>query len=143
MQDLAKAERGYHHGSLRKAILAHAQAAYAEGRVWSMACAARDLGVTSGAPYRHFAKAAHVPLEVARLGRQRLADLVSGLASPLQVARATLEFAAGDGRAAFRLGIEPIGLEGTTHLLVYAMARRVAEGEPLEAAWEAIQPAVR
>ncbi|MEV4702966.1 helix-turn-helix domain-containing protein [Actinoplanes sp. NPDC049316] len=56
------AERGYHHGSLRAALVRASFDLLAECGLhgFSVAAVARRLGVSSAAPYRHFADRAHL-----------------------------------------------------------------------------------
>ncbi|WP_199509791.1 TetR/AcrR family transcriptional regulator [Nucisporomicrobium flavum] len=56
------AQRGYHHGSLRAALVRASFELLAEGglRGFSVAAVARRLGVSSAAPYRHFPDRAHL-----------------------------------------------------------------------------------
>lgn len=57
-RDTARARRGrYHHGGLREALIAASMRLIEETRLeaFSVAHAARAAGVSSGAPYRHFA----------------------------------------------------------------------------------------
>ncbi|GGQ49476.1 TetR/AcrR family transcriptional regulator [Couchioplanes azureus] len=56
------AERGYHHGDLRAALIQASFELLAEGGLqrFSVAAVARRLGVSSAAPYRHFPDRAHL-----------------------------------------------------------------------------------
>lgn len=53
----ARPRTSYHHGSLREGLISAAYKLVSEGGAdsFSMADAARQLGVSSAAPYRHFA----------------------------------------------------------------------------------------
>jgi AcrR family transcriptional regulator len=51
----ATAERRYHHGNLRAALLDAAEAALARGEALSLRELAREIGVSHAAPRRHFA----------------------------------------------------------------------------------------
>ncbi len=45
----------YHHGNLRRALVVAARRYVAQGRLdWSLRDIAKDVGVSSAAPYRHF-----------------------------------------------------------------------------------------
>jgi AcrR family transcriptional regulator len=56
MEASMPAERGYHHGDLRTALIGASFDLLAEGGLqrFSVAAVARRLGVSSAAPYRHF-----------------------------------------------------------------------------------------
>ena len=62
--------RGYHHGSLRDALVEAARLLVAERGAagFTLAEAAKRVGVTSAAPYRHFTDRADLMDEVARRG---------------------------------------------------------------------------
>jgi AcrR family transcriptional regulator len=62
--------RGYHHGDLRAALIAAAQAAVEAGgpEAVSLRDLAQSLGVSTAAPYRHFADRRTLLSEVAALG---------------------------------------------------------------------------
>jgi AcrR family transcriptional regulator len=64
----------YHHGDLRAALIEAATRLIREGRVetFTVAEAARAAGVSSGAPYRHFADRDALLDEVAAAGFERL-----------------------------------------------------------------------
>jgi AcrR family transcriptional regulator len=64
------AKRGYHHGSLKNALLDAARALLAERGPagFSLAEAAKLVGVTAAAPYRHFADRKALVGELARRG---------------------------------------------------------------------------
>lgn len=63
-------------GDLRNALVAYAQAETRQGRieVMSLRAAARDLGVSSGAVYRHFQDKDALLIEVAHLGFMQLRE---------------------------------------------------------------------
>lgn len=68
----------YHHGDLKRALVDSALQIIAERGMdgLSVAEAARRAGVSPGAPYRHFASAAHLLAAAAtRVGRELAADL--------------------------------------------------------------------
>ena len=66
----------YHHGDLRTALLAEATAMIAGGGAASVTMRAigRRLGVSRGAPYRHFANKTALLVAVAAAGFDRLKD---------------------------------------------------------------------
>lgn len=68
--------RGYHHGALKEALIDAAQALIAENgpEGFSMADACRAAGVSTAAPYRHFADRSALVEAVALQGFQKLAD---------------------------------------------------------------------
>jgi AcrR family transcriptional regulator len=72
----------YHHGDLRPALVDAAIAVIAERGVrdFSMAEASRRLGVTTAAPYRHFADRAELLAAVAARGLTVFAAMLSGAA---------------------------------------------------------------
>jgi AcrR family transcriptional regulator len=67
-------ERGYHHGDLRASLIAKAlEVVETDGyEVVSLRALAEQLGVTRGAPYRHFPERNQLLAEVAVIGFQRL-----------------------------------------------------------------------
>lgn len=71
------AKSGYHHGDLRATLLAAAMSMLEAGEPISMRAIAREAGVTSAAPYRHFRD--RDTLESA-LAAQGLRDLKAALA---------------------------------------------------------------
>jgi AcrR family transcriptional regulator len=77
----AKGDR-YHHGDLRPALVDAAIAVIAERGVrdFSMAEASRRLGVTTAAPYRHFADRDELLAAVAARGLAVFAAMLSGAA---------------------------------------------------------------
>ena len=85
----------YHHGDLRAALLAAAKTLVAahgpDG--FTMAQAARQAGVSSGAPYRHFADRAALMRALADEGRAaleaRLGQAVASVADPREAFRQT------------------------------------------------------
>jgi AcrR family transcriptional regulator len=72
----------YHHGDLRAALVDAAVAVIAERGVrdFSMAEASRRLGVTTAAPYRHFADRDELLAAVATRGLEVWAAMLSGAA---------------------------------------------------------------
>jgi AcrR family transcriptional regulator len=96
--------RGYHHGNLREALVQAAVALIARHGPagFTVAEAARQAGVSAGAPYRHFRDSEALLAEVARQGFERFAAALErawdeGRPEPLaafeRVGRAYLEFA--------------------------------------------------
>ena len=83
----------YHHGDLRAALLDAARRLVARHGPdgFTMARAAREAGVSSGAPYRHFADRAALMTALARQGedelRRRMALATSSIADPLEAFR--------------------------------------------------------
>ena len=78
--DSERAERrGYHHGNLREALVEAARALIATRGAagFTIAEAARQAGVSPGAPYRHFRDADALLDEVAIRGFDRLAGTLS------------------------------------------------------------------
>ena len=77
----AKGER-YHHGDLRSALVDAAIAVIAERGVrgFSLAEASRRLGVTTAAPYRHFADRDDLLAAVAARALSVFADILGGAA---------------------------------------------------------------
>jgi len=99
--------RSYHHGNLREALVAAALDLIDEKgpNGFTFAEAARAVGVTRAAPYRHFPDRDALMAEVARRGFERFADALErawndGEPSPLSsfeaVAHAYLRFARDD-----------------------------------------------
>ncbi len=70
----AMAKDGYHHGDLRSALVQAASAAVESGGpdAVSLRDLAKTLGVSTAAPYRHFADRRALLSEVAALGFERL-----------------------------------------------------------------------
>ena len=74
---------GYHHGDLRAALLAAAMEMLEAGEPFSMRAIAREAGVTTAAPYRHFKDRDALESALAVDGfRALLADLSDGRAMP-------------------------------------------------------------
>jgi AcrR family transcriptional regulator len=67
-------ERAYHHGDLRAALIARAlEVVETQGHeAVSLRALAEELGVSRGAPYRHFPERDHLLAEVASVGFERL-----------------------------------------------------------------------
>jgi len=106
-EDSDHPRRPYHHGNLREALVAAALDLIDEKgpNGFTFAEAARAVGVTPAAPYRHFPDRDALMTEVARRGFERFADALErawngGEPSPLSafeaVARAYLRFARED-----------------------------------------------
>ena len=75
------AERSYHHGNLRAALLTAAAQALEAGEELSMRAVARRAGVSPAAPYRHFADREALDSALAVEGFDRLrAELDAALA---------------------------------------------------------------
>src|SRR4051812_33694731 len=98
------ARRGYHHGDLKEALIRVALDLIAEKgpRASTFAEAARILGVSPAAPYRHFRDRDALMADVARRGFERFAAALShawdkGRSDPLRaferLGRAYLDFA--------------------------------------------------
>lgn len=83
----------YHHGDLRAALLAAARRLVAEHGPdgFTMARAAREAGVSSGAPYRHFPDRAALMTALAQQGdeelRRRMAAATAHIEDPLEAFR--------------------------------------------------------
>jgi len=90
---MPKAQRAYHHGSLREAMIAAAVEIVEEDGAEAVTIreAARRAGVSSGAPFRHFASKRALMTAVAEAGMARLRDSVAQrlkrCASPHPLAR--------------------------------------------------------
>jgi len=126
-------KRGYHHGNLRQALVEATLDLIAEKgpQGFTMAEAAKLVGVSAAAPYRHFAGREELIAEVARQGYELFADLLEyayddGRPSHLQAfeaaGRAYLAFARkhpGHYIAMFESGVAP----GATPELAKASAR--------------------
>ena len=76
----ARDRRGYHHGSLKDALLDAARALLSErgGGGFTLAEAAKRVGVTAAAPYRHFADRGALMAELARRGFEMFAQRMAG-----------------------------------------------------------------
>jgi AcrR family transcriptional regulator len=77
--DRAGKGRGYHHGGLRQALLAAARALISERGPsgFTLAEAAKRVGVTGAAPYRHFADRNALIAELAQQGFQHFNEELS------------------------------------------------------------------
>ena len=106
-KDHQRAERGYHHGNLREALIEAALRLIAEKGPggFTFADAARAAGVSPAAPYRHFRDRDALLADVARAGFERfeaalLAAWNDGRPDAMtafhQVGRAYLAFARGE-----------------------------------------------
>ncbi|GLY05318.1 MULTISPECIES: TetR/AcrR family transcriptional regulator [Actinoplanes] len=71
---------GYHHGDLRSALIAASFELLAESGLqrFSVAAAARRLGVSSAAPYRHFPDRAHLLGAVSAVAARELNAAITG-----------------------------------------------------------------
>lgn len=80
-------------GDLRDALIAYAQAQTVEGHIETMSlrAAARDLGVSSGAVYRHFEDKDALLVAVVHLGMNSLKERFQKLRPEGQVARSVAE----------------------------------------------------
>ncbi|GAA3664481.1 TetR/AcrR family transcriptional regulator [Microbacterium marinilacus] len=83
-------ERGYHHGDLRNALLAATTELVRErgARGFSVSEAARRVGVSSSAPYRHFADRDAMLAAAALTGFRQLEDRFANLPIPPTLADA-------------------------------------------------------
>jgi AcrR family transcriptional regulator len=74
------ARRGYHHGRLKDALIEAARSLIAEHGAsgFTLAEAAKRVGVTGAAPYRHFADRNELIGELARRGFELFGDNLSG-----------------------------------------------------------------
>lgn len=106
------ARNTYHHGDLRDELLRTGLRLAEEGGPSAVAVreAARDVGVSVAALYRHFASAEQWRADVSRLARQRLAESMmermvaaSGSRSPAVRARRRFR-ACGEGYVQFAVG---------------------------------------
>jgi AcrR family transcriptional regulator len=72
--------RGYHHGGLKDALVEAARALMAEHGPagFTLAEAAKRVGVTNAAPYRHFADRSDLMSELARRGFDLFAERLTG-----------------------------------------------------------------
>ncbi|HCH64566.1 MAG: TetR family transcriptional regulator [Deltaproteobacteria bacterium] len=83
----------YHHGDLRSALLSAARRLVADHGPdgFTMARAAREAGVSSGAPYRHFPDRSALMAALAQQGdeelRRRMAVATEDIADPLEAFR--------------------------------------------------------
>ncbi len=99
--------RGYHHGGLKDALVEAARALMAEHGPagFTLAEAAKRVGVTTAAPYRHFADRSDLMGELARRGFDLFAERLAGAwddgrpdarAAFRRMGRAYLSFAAAE-----------------------------------------------
>lgn len=88
-------KKRYHHGDLRTALLDSARRLVAQHGPdgFTMAHAAREAGVSSGAPYKHFADRAALMRALAEQGQRaldaRVASAMEGIDDPLEQFRQT------------------------------------------------------
>lgn len=135
------AKDGYHHGDLRSALVQAADAAVEAGgpEAVSLRELAKALGVSTAAPYRHFADRRALLSEVAALGFERLnRDYEAAAANP--DARAALRDTA---RVYLGLAFDRPGLFRLmfdSDLLGPGAPTRLTE--PAGAAWTALHAAV-
>lgn len=82
MKEKKSAARGYHHGDLRDALLAAADALLAERGLegFTLRETARRAGVSPAAPSHHFGDSAGLLTEIAALGYQELARRLTAAA---------------------------------------------------------------
>jgi AcrR family transcriptional regulator len=74
---------GYHHGDLRAALLSAAMRMLEAGEPFSLRAVAREAGVSTAAPYRHFADRDALESALAAQGLRALkADLTEGREPP-------------------------------------------------------------
>ncbi len=124
----------YHHGNLRQALLEAARVLIIEAGVEALTLreVARRAGVTTGAPYHHFADKATL---VAALARQSLDELD-------RIAGAALE-GIGEPREQLRaLGLVYV-LYAVDHPAEFRLMFRPDKGEPFESAEPEAEPVFR
>lgn len=81
------AKSGYHHGDLRVALVTAALEMLEAGEPFSLRALARRAGVTTAAPYRHFADREALESVVAVQGlRELMSELTDGRQSPSSAA---------------------------------------------------------
>ncbi|MBC8070263.1 MAG: TetR family transcriptional regulator, partial [Deltaproteobacteria bacterium] len=143
------AGRSYHHGDLRNALIEAALVELGERDIETISLreVARTAGVSSGAPYRHFATRTELLAAVAIEGFSRLGAAidraVGGEFTPrermLRRLAAYLRFALEHGHH-YRVMFHPTLREATSHDELDAVARVAFDG--LVAAVVAVRPAV-
>jgi AcrR family transcriptional regulator len=139
---------GYHHGDLRAALLAAAMGMLEAGDPFSLRAVAREAGVSTAAPYRHFADRDALESALAAQGLRDLkADLTEGReppSSPEDLGELAVAYVAFALRrpALFRLMFgnacdagsdERVQAAGEIHELLRAAARRAFPGADAEA----------
>jgi len=135
-------KRGYHHGDLREALVGAAQAVLETGgpEALSLRDLAQTLGVSTAAPYRHFADRRALLAEVAAKGFADLnsayahaqAEAATPMAAMRETARAYLTLAFGrPGLFRLMFGTDILGADAPPALIATA-------GE----AWESLFRAV-
>ncbi|MFO1117901.1 MAG: TetR/AcrR family transcriptional regulator [Beijerinckiaceae bacterium] len=129
--ELAGERRGYHHGRLKDAVIEAARALVAERGLaeFTLAEAAKMVGVTGAAPYRHFVDRTELLAELVRKGFD---DFASGLerawgdggptalSAFMRVGQAYLEFARAEpalysAMFAYQLPHEPTAIADGGH----------------------------
>jgi AcrR family transcriptional regulator len=147
--------RGYHHGGLKDALVEAARALMAEHGPagFTLAEAAKRVGVTNAAPYRHFADRSDLMGELARRGFDLFAERLAGAwdegkpdarAALRRMGRAYLGFAAAepglytamfDSAKALRgpgaIAVANKAFDGLSHAAAGVLA--AAGGDPREA----------
>lgn len=130
------AERAYHHGDLRAALLAETRQMLREDGLaeFSVAKVAKRLGVSSASPYRHFSNREALLAEVAIGVARELAELVEVAAATSAPAAERLADAVG-GYAGYlvenRVGLELIlqfGPAVADAALLHRQSRRFWDG---------------
>lgn len=78
------ADRAYHHGDLRRAVIETAMAMLHEDRGWQFTLreVARRAGVSHAAPYKHFPDKAALLAELAMIGFERLREALMSAKLP-------------------------------------------------------------
>ncbi|GAA3491411.1 MULTISPECIES: TetR/AcrR family transcriptional regulator [Streptomyces] len=100
--DAKPARPGYHHGDLRATLVAAALEMLEAGEPFSLRALARRAGVSTAAPYRHFADREELESALAVHGlRELMSDLAPGEPRPASAAELG-EFAVGYVRFALR-----------------------------------------
>lgn len=151
---MSDAERPYHHGDLRQALIEAAAAQAGEHGVDSIKVSslARALGVSTAAPFRHFASRGALLVAAAEHGAalmmSAMQEVMAGLHDPLEIERAGavayVRFAA-EHPGYFRLVADPAVLADSPQLQALHEARsRVMEqvlgrNHPGEASPEVVQ----
>lgn len=74
--------RAYHHGDLRDALIDAARVVLESGETVSLRAVAREVGVSTAAPYRHFANLESLESALAVSGLRELMDVLSEQGKP-------------------------------------------------------------